>query len=182
MEFMSELAAKNAERTRLRAREAEQAARIEELDKLDRVAPFEASIADRDRKIAEQAAEIEWLKEQHETEMLKVIDQRDAAEECVSDIFFKVTGQSPEWSNKFEFSDALEEIEDVATTLRKSLSASLAQCKTLGEALEPFAKAASRCEAWHEDAHVAFTMRVIHLRKARAALSRISGVAPEVKV
>ena len=38
------------------------------------------------------------------------IDQRDAAEDCIGDIYAMFTGRAPEWSNLFGYSDAVEEL------------------------------------------------------------------------
>jgi len=57
--------------------------------------------------------------------MLQLIDQRDAAEECVSNIYFKVTGRSPEWSNNFGFAEALSDIEDAVNLLKAASKAAL---------------------------------------------------------
>ncbi len=50
----------------------------------------------------------------------QVIDERDAAEDALSQAFYLVTGRSPEWSNVFGHSQALEEIGDACALLRKS--------------------------------------------------------------
>lgn len=43
---------------------------------------------------------------------LQTIDERDAAEEALSQAYFLIKGQSPQWSNNFGHEEALEEIED----------------------------------------------------------------------
>lgn len=50
----------------------------------------------------------------------EVIDQRDAAEEALSHAYYLVTGRSPEWSNLFGHTEALEEIEDSCALLRNA--------------------------------------------------------------
>jgi hypothetical protein len=52
----------------------------------------------------------------------EVIDQRDAAEEALSQAFYLVTGRSPEWSNLFGHAEALGEIEDACSLLRQATS------------------------------------------------------------
>lgn len=54
-----------------------------------------------------------------ENEMLKLIDERDNAEQFASHIYFLVTGRSPEWSNHFGYPEATEEIDDSLRVLRK---------------------------------------------------------------
>jgi len=56
-----------------------------------------------------------------EHDMLKLIDERDDAEQALSHAYFLVTGRSPEWSNLFGHQDALGEIEDALIVLRKSI-------------------------------------------------------------
>ena len=67
----------------------------------------------------------------HEQEMLQVIDQRDKAEESLSQAYYLITGRSPEWSNLFGHEEALEEIDDAQTTLRKTNAALKAQVGAL---------------------------------------------------
>lgn len=54
-----------------------------------------------------------------------LIDERDAAEECVSNIYCAVTGRSPEWSNIFGHANALEEITDAVNALKLAAQAGL---------------------------------------------------------
>lgn len=49
---------------------------------------------------------------------LQTIDERDAAEEAVSDIYYRITGRSPEWSNLFGFEQAIDEIQDAFDLVR----------------------------------------------------------------
>lgn len=48
-----------------------------------------------------------------EKELLDVIDQRDAAENAMSEAYTIVTGKQVQWSNHFGYKEALEEIEIV---------------------------------------------------------------------
>ena len=50
------------------------------------------------------------------------IKQRDAAEECLSQMFYIVTGRSPEWSNWFGHAEALEEVGDALALLRQAVN------------------------------------------------------------
>jgi hypothetical protein len=47
-----------------------------------------------------------------------VIDERDAAEQAMSQAYYLVTGNSPEWSNNFGYTEALQEIEDCLLLLK----------------------------------------------------------------
>lgn len=56
--------------------------------------------------------------DQHEAEILKVIEERDAAEEALAQAYFLVMGHSAEWSNIFGHAEALEEIGDAVNALK----------------------------------------------------------------
>ncbi len=62
----------------------------------------------------------------------QVIDERDAAEEALSRAYYLVTGRSPEWSNIFGYTEALEEIEDACALLRKTAKATLGDHDLVG--------------------------------------------------
>lgn len=55
----------------------------------------------------------------NDAEILKLIDERDAAEEALSQAYFLITGKSPEWSNIFGYKE-VEEIDDAQKLLRSS--------------------------------------------------------------
>lgn len=59
--------------------------------------------------------------DQHESEMTKMIVQRDDAEEALSQAYYLVMGRSAEWSNLFGYAEAIEEIDDAQTMLREAL-------------------------------------------------------------
>lgn len=54
---------------------------------------------------------------------LQTIDERDAAEEAMSQAYYLVTGNSPQWSNMFGYPEALEDIGDALALLKASLKA-----------------------------------------------------------
>jgi hypothetical protein len=43
----------------------------------------------------------------------QTICERDDAQECLSNVYFMMTGRSPEWSNKFGYKECLEELTEV---------------------------------------------------------------------
>ena len=47
------------------------------------------------------------------------IQERDDAEQALSQAYFLVIGHSPEWSNMFGHAEALEDIADACEVLRK---------------------------------------------------------------
>ncbi len=53
------------------------------------------------------AGKIDDLKDKDE---LHTIDQRDAAEDAISEVYNLVIGRAPEWSNLFGYSDAVAQI------------------------------------------------------------------------
>jgi len=57
-----------------------------------------------------------------DAEIERLIDQRDSAEEALSQAYFLVIGRSPEWSNLFGHAEALEEIDDAQHTFRAALT------------------------------------------------------------
>lgn len=75
------------------------------------------------RALVQQVKEAE---EKHERDMLKVIDEREAEAEALSQAYFLVTGESPEWSNLFGHEQALDEIAGVVNLLKSQVSATRA--------------------------------------------------------
>lgn len=68
----------------------------------------------------------------------QTIEQRDAAEDALSDAFTAVTGREPEWSNLFGYAEALDEMRPELAALRARLEAmevqisNNAQCSECG--------------------------------------------------
>lgn len=60
--------------------------------------------------------------EKSERDMEQLIQERDEAEEAISQAYYLITGKSPEWSNAFGYAEALEEIDDAQRLLRQSLA------------------------------------------------------------
>jgi hypothetical protein len=60
----------------------------------------------------------EWRKS--DRALTQTVGERDAAEECLSQMYYLVTGHSPEWSNKFGHADALEDVGDVIAALKEA--------------------------------------------------------------
>jgi len=56
-----------------------------------------------------------------EKQLLKLVDERDEAEQALSQAYYQVTGKSPEWSNVFGHKQALEEIDEVVNLLKQAL-------------------------------------------------------------
>lgn len=56
-----------------------------------------------------------------EKAMLQLIDER--AEECLSQMYYIVTGNSPQWSNLFGHKEALEDVADAVSVLKQSTKA-----------------------------------------------------------
>lgn len=56
--------------------------------------------------------ERETVEDAHERALGEVIDQREAAEEALSQAYYLVTGRYPQWSNLLRYSEALNEIRE----------------------------------------------------------------------
>lgn len=52
---------------------------------------------------------------------LQIIDERDAAQEALSQAYYLVTGRSPDWSSVWGINECLEEIDDAQQLLRKAV-------------------------------------------------------------
>lgn len=72
---------------------------------------YEGVIADGSKRIAEL--------ERSETQL---INERDAAESALSDMYQAATGERPEWSNMFGFADAVDVVEERLATLEANQS------------------------------------------------------------
>ncbi|EBP9228879.1 ead/Ea22-like family protein [Salmonella enterica] len=72
---------------------------------------YEGVIADGSKRIAEL--------ENSETQL---INERDAAESALADMYQAATGERPEWSNMFGFADAVEVVEERLATLEANQS------------------------------------------------------------
>lgn len=57
--------------------------------------------------------------DRQERQLIATIEERDAAEEALSQAYFLVMGHSPEWSNCFGHTEALREIECALYVLRR---------------------------------------------------------------
>ena len=53
-----------------------------------------------------------------ERSLEQAIRERDAEEECLSQMYYIVTGRSPEWSNRFGHAQSLEDVGDVLAALK----------------------------------------------------------------
>ncbi|EBX9479752.1 ead/Ea22-like family protein [Salmonella enterica subsp. enterica serovar Abony] len=72
---------------------------------------YEGVIADGSKRIAEL--------ERSETQL---INERDAAESALADMYQAATGERPEWSNMFGFADAVDVVEERLATLESNQS------------------------------------------------------------
>ncbi|ELD5869140.1 ead/Ea22-like family protein [Escherichia coli] len=89
-------------RVELEAEEKTSAARLEALDRTHKMFQREQCRAEAAEK---RIAELEKSEEQ-------LINERDHAESALADMYFAATGDSPEWSNWFGFSDAVDAVVD----------------------------------------------------------------------
>ncbi|EKN3807609.1 ead/Ea22-like family protein [Escherichia coli] len=89
-------------RVELEAEEKTSAARLEALDRTHKMFQREQCRAEAAEK---RIAELEKSEEQ-------LINERDHAESALADMYFAATGNWPEWSNCFSFSDAVDAVVD----------------------------------------------------------------------
>lgn len=89
-------------RVELEAEEKTSAARLEALDRTHKMFQLEQCRAEAAEK---RIAELEKSEEQ-------LINERDHAESALADMYFAATGDRPEWSNWFGFSDAVDAVVD----------------------------------------------------------------------
>jgi hypothetical protein len=62
---------------------------------------------------------LERSNREREHELGAAIDERDAAQEAISQAYYLIVGRSPEWSNLFGYEQALADIEDAQSILRE---------------------------------------------------------------
>ncbi|EHH8154908.1 ead/Ea22-like family protein [Escherichia coli] len=89
-------------RVELEAEEKTSAARLEALDRTHKMFQREQCRAEAAEK------RIAWLEKSEE----QLINERDHAESALADMYFAATGDRPEWSNWFGFSDAVDAVVD----------------------------------------------------------------------
>lgn len=68
---------------------------------------------------------IEKLEAKHEKECLTLIDERDAAEQSLSQAYYLTIGHSPEWSNNFGHQHALQDIGDAVALLKDAAKSAI---------------------------------------------------------
>jgi hypothetical protein len=83
----------------------------------------------------------------------QVIDERDAAEDALSQAFYLITGHSPEWSNVFGHAQALEEIGDACALLREAAKSwrPITDAPRDGTHIILAFGQDHACEGWYED-------------------------------
>lgn len=70
----------------------------------------------------------------HEIDQL--MTERDNAEEAMSQAYYLVVGESPEWSNLFGYKEALEAIDEAQHTLRTELAAKDKRIEAISELVD----------------------------------------------
>ncbi|EAO9557902.1 protein Ead [Salmonella enterica] len=79
------------------------------------------NIAERGKDISELEAARQRIAELENSET-QLINERDAAESALADMYQAATGERPEWSNMFGFSDAVDVVEERLATLEANQS------------------------------------------------------------
>lgn len=60
--------------------------------------------------------------DKHEAALGEIIDQRDQFEEAFGQAYYLIMGRAADWSSQFGVAEALEDIDDAQTVLRKSVA------------------------------------------------------------
>ncbi|EDX6195219.1 ead/Ea22-like family protein [Salmonella enterica subsp. houtenae] len=79
------------------------------------------NIAERGKDISELEAARQRIAELENSET-QLINERDAAESALADMYKAATGERPEWSNMFGFADAVDVVEERLATLEANQS------------------------------------------------------------
>ncbi|ECH6073855.1 ead/Ea22-like family protein [Salmonella enterica] len=79
------------------------------------------NIAERGKDISELEADRQRIAELENSET-QLINERDAAESALADMYQAATGERPEWSNMFGFADAVDVVEERLATLEANQS------------------------------------------------------------
>ncbi|EGZ4524462.1 ead/Ea22-like family protein [Salmonella enterica subsp. enterica serovar Abaetetuba] len=79
------------------------------------------NIAERGKDISELEAARQRIAELERSET-QLINERDAAESALADMYQAATGERPEWSNMFGFADAVDVVEERLATLEANQS------------------------------------------------------------
>lgn len=101
-------------------------------ERYERILELERSAIELSGHHAAKVAELEREIEREDRAHTQTITERDAAEEALSQAYFLIKGESPEWSNLFGHDEALEEIDDAQKLLRTenaTLRAQLAEAQ-----------------------------------------------------
>lgn len=90
--------------------------------------------------LAASAEETKAASDKHEREVLELITERDEAEESISQIYYIVTGNSPEWSNNFGYTHAQDDVADVVNVFKQAAKS----------AQEGLSASTAREKSWHD--------------------------------
>jgi chromosome segregation ATPase len=113
----------------------------------DRCIKFIERIARAEARIEALQGELSRYASIEGKEHLQTIDERDRAEETLSQAYFLITGRSPEWSNLFGYDEALEDIDDTQKCLRAEINS---QKDTINDMLADHAEQIKALTALHE--------------------------------
>jgi DNA repair ATPase RecN len=82
-------------------------------------------------QLTEKCQRLEEALQREESAHSNTIDQRDQHEEALNQVYFLVTGLSPEWSNIWGQQQLIEEVDDAQTLLRNTIRQLEADCATM---------------------------------------------------
>ncbi|HDL8567100.1 TPA: hypothetical protein PXS11_001000 [Yersinia enterocolitica] len=102
------------------ARLTSECSSVVHVDLLEKVADYITSIEGQLETAQKRIAELD----KSETQL---INERDHAESTINSMFVAVMGEKPEWSNMYQFIDAVDEVEDFVSIFKQRAEAAEAR-------------------------------------------------------
>lgn len=127
----------------------------------------------------ESMADLERELKESESAHGNTIDQRDAAEEALSQAYFLVIGESPEWSNIFGYSHVVKAIDDAQSLLRQTINNHAQTLTTLKLARDALEKLLNACLVADSKEELPDDVDGSYLDTAKEALTAIDKVLPK---
>jgi len=85
-----------------------------------------------------------------ERQLEETLKERDEAEEAFSQAYYLITGRSPNWSSQFGFPQALQDIDDAQTLLRKAARPAAVEAEVVEAASSDALQAARLYLGWYD--------------------------------
>ncbi len=168
--------ANQAHSIKLREQEADRAkqtqAHTEKLwnDAEAKALALQAQLSEREGEVARLTREADREEIAHGD----TIDQREEAEQAISQAYFLVIGTSPEWSQRVGYEQALDEIDAAQTLLRKSVASAEARANTAEAEVATYKRSWAELSKINADIIKDRDTAETALKVMREALKRIS--------